>query len=98
LQELSSNVYRNTRNVFWVAVFFLLTGGALSLATYQTVRTFAGSSKPDFSAAIGELLLVIVLGAGEVLAFFALRHTAQERENFTAGSKRKKYGQKKNSG
>ena len=44
------------------------------------MRTFARCSPPDFSAAIGELLLVIVLGVGEVLAFFALRHTAKERE------------------
>jgi hypothetical protein len=44
------------------------------------VQTFVGNSEPGFSAAIGELLLVIVLGAGEVLAFFALRHTAKERE------------------
>jgi hypothetical protein len=73
-------MHRIGRNAVWVVIFFLLTGGALCLAIFQTIRTFSGASKPEFSAAAGELLLVIVLGVGEMLAFFELRHIAKERE------------------
>lgn len=70
----------NTRGSIWVRIFFVVTVGALCVAIYQIVWTFCGRQSPDFGTAIGELLLVIVLGVGEILAFFALRHTAQQRE------------------
>ena len=63
-----------------ISVFFLLTGGALLLAIYQTVLVSCGVSRPEFGAAIGELLLVIVLAIGEIIAFVGLRHAAKERE------------------
>src|SRR6266849_3881265 len=64
----------------WVSTFFLLTAGALCLAMYQTFQTFSGGSKPEFASVIGELLLVIVLGVGEILAFFELRYITKDRE------------------
>ena len=63
-----------------ISVFFLLTGGALILAIHQTVLVFCGASRPDFGAAIGELLLVIVLAIGEIIAFVGLWHAAKERK------------------
>jgi hypothetical protein len=70
---------KNTQSSIWFPIFFLVTGGALLIAGYEIRQTFRGQT-PDFGTAIGELLLVIVLGVGEILAFFALRHTAKQRE------------------
>jgi hypothetical protein len=63
-----------------VGAFFIVTGLAICLAGYQTYQVLSWRSKAEVGGAIGELLLVIVLGIGEILAFFGLRHTAKERE------------------
>jgi hypothetical protein len=65
---------------FWTSIFFLVTAGALCLATYQTVQILSGRGKPESATAIGELLLVIVLGIGEILAFSELRHMGREEQ------------------
>jgi hypothetical protein len=65
--------------MLWPSAFLLVTAAALALAIYEIIKTLA--EKPtDQAAAIGELLLVIVLAIGEVLAFLELRHIAKERE------------------
>jgi hypothetical protein len=71
---------KNIRSLISFAIFFGVTVGALVVAIAQIFRTFSGRHSPDFGTAIGELLLVIVLGVGEILAFFTLRHTAQQGE------------------
>jgi hypothetical protein len=50
---------------------------ALILSLKLTCRIFCGA---DFYAALGELLLVIVIAVGEVIAFFELRHIAKDRD------------------
>jgi hypothetical protein len=44
-----------------------------------TGRVFCGERIDDY-AALGELLLVIVIAVGEVIAFFELRHIAKDRD------------------
>src|SRR5947209_18077286 len=71
----------NIRREFpWVLISVFL-GGSLLLAVVQMVLLFSGwCTKADFSAAIGELLLVVVLAVGEIVAFLELGHIAKEGE------------------
>jgi len=71
---------KNVRNLFWVVIFFATILATVGLAVYFIFKTFYGAIEPEYGAAIGELLLVVVLGAGEAVAFFELRHIAKERE------------------
>jgi hypothetical protein len=79
IRRATSQFSRLTRVMLWPSAFLLVTAAALALAIYEIIKTLA--EKPtDQAAAIGELLLVIVLAIGEVLAFLELRHIAKERE------------------
>jgi hypothetical protein len=52
---------KNVRT-FFVVIFLVSISATVGLAVYFIHRTFYGAVKPEYGAAIGELLLVVVLG------------------------------------
>jgi hypothetical protein len=70
---------KNVRDLFWVATFLTILATAV-LAVCFIFGIFYGAFKPEYGAAIGELLLVVVLAVGEAVALFGLKHIAKERE------------------
>jgi hypothetical protein len=68
------------RNLFWTVIVLALILATVVLAGFYVARTVSGAAEPEYGAAIGELLLVVVLGLGEAVAVFELRQIAKERE------------------
>ncbi len=65
---------------FGTLAFFSVTAVALALAVLQIIKTLFDGSNANSATAFGELLLVIVLGVGEILAFFELRYVRNDRQ------------------
>lgn len=74
------------RDVVGFSLFLLITLPVVGLAVYLafklTRQIFCEEGAPDY-AAIGELLLVIVIGVGEFVAFLELRYVAKDRDFHT---------------
>src|SRR6266403_884100 len=81
------NAYKKIQNRLPDSIGFaalaVVTLSAFLLATILSIkltgRVFCGG-KVDVYAALGELLLVIVIAVGEVIAFLELRHIAKYRD------------------
>jgi hypothetical protein len=88
--KLLAKAYRKiqsrNRDVLGYAIFLILTLPVLGLAGYLSIKlaceVFLGNETVDY-AALGELLLVIVIGVGEFIAFLELRYVARDRDFHT---------------
>lgn len=88
--KLLAKTYRKiqgrNRDVLGYAIFLILTLPVLGLAGYLSMKlasdVFIGNKTVDY-AALGELLLVIVIGVGEFIAFLELRYVARDRDFHT---------------
>jgi hypothetical protein len=88
--KLLAKAYRKiqsrNRDVVGFAIFFILTLPVLGLAGYLSMKLASelilGKKTIDY-AALGELLLVIVIGVGEFIAFLELRYVARDRDFHT---------------
>ncbi len=88
--KLLAKAYRKiqsrNRDLLGYAIFLILTLPVLSLAGYLSIKlackVFLGNATTDY-AALGELLLVIVIGVGEFIAFLELRYVARDRDFHT---------------
>lgn len=83
LAKSYKKIQSRKRDVVGFALFFLLTLPVLSLAGYLSIKLtgefLSGKGNSDY-AALGELLLVIVIGVGEFIAFLELRYVARDRD------------------
>jgi len=86
LAKAYRKVQNRSRDVLGYAIFLTLTLPVLGLAVYLSVKlanaVFCGNETVDY-AALGELLLVIVIGVGEFIAFLELRYVARDRDFHT---------------
>jgi hypothetical protein len=86
LAKAYRKIQSRKRDVVGFAIFFLLTLPVLGLAGYLSIKlaceVVVGKGTVDY-AALGELLLVIVIGVGEFIAFLELRYVARDRDFHT---------------